>query len=306
MTDSQRSLIRKSNNLITIIDGALTVGRSAVCGLHLTEGSPSRQHARLTVEGDQVWVEDLGSTNGTFINGVRITARTALKHSDSLRFDVEEYTYSAGLVDSDKTIMRPATAQQLPPGWIEGGGQGAGINKTVFKTPQELAEERRLAAAAAPVAAMQYTDVPVLMIASGLKAGTRTELRTQSSDKQEWSIGSDAAREVCLTDSGVSALHARIIKDGERWKLIDQVSANGTYVNGKRSTMSYLNSGDRIAFGPVECSFMLPGGPLAARDVPATAAGATTAAGKWSAGRIVVIGVISFVATLLLLYGLSR
>jgi pSer/pThr/pTyr-binding forkhead associated (FHA) protein len=316
-------LRKNSNGAVTPLGGGLSVGRGAECALRLTEGSPSRLHAQLGVDDDQPWVEDLGSTNGTFVNGVRITARTALKHGDALRFDIEEYTYSGGAVDADKTVLRqpappvaaPAAAaaatpaQQLPPGWTEGTGQSAGASKTVFKSPQELAEERRraLAAAPAPAAAGQHpsSDVPLLTVVAGASTGARLELRVSGEDKQEWNIGSDATRELCLPVSGVSALHARIVRDGERWKIIDQVSANGTYVNGKRCTMSFLNSGDRVAFGPVECNFMLPnrggsGGAIAAGD------GAPTARGGWSLWRITIAGVVSFVVTLAVIYLLMK
>src|SRR5882762_3972332 len=282
MTDHPRILKKNAGGAVTPIGSGLTVGRGAECALRLTEGSPSRQHARLIVEGDQLWVEDLGSTNGSFVNGVRIAARTLLKNGDALRFDIEEYTYSTGAADADKTVLRqpatpaappvvaatPTPAQQLPPGWTEGAGQAAGANKTVFQSPQELAEKRRGAAAAAPVLAPASTDVPVLLVSSGAATANRLELKATGSDKQEWSIGSDAARELCLPVSGVSALHARIVRDGERWKLIDQVSANGTYVNGKRCTMSFLNSGDRVAFGPVECSFVLPDRAVPRGQIP--------------------------------------
>jgi len=152
MTDNPRILKKSAGGAVTPIGSGLTVGRSAECGLRLTEGSPSRQHARLIVEGDQLWVEDLGSTNGSFVNGVRIAARTLLKNGDALRFDIEEYTYSSGAADADKTVLRqpatpaaplvvtatPTPAQQLPPGWTEGAGQAPGANKTVFQSPQEL------------------------------------------------------------------------------------------------------------------------------------------------------------------------
>jgi pSer/pThr/pTyr-binding forkhead associated (FHA) protein len=331
MTDGRRSLIRKTSQVATPFDAELSVGRSDTCGLRLTEGSPSRLHAKLTVEGEQAWIEDLGSTNGSFVNGARIAAKTLLKHGDSVRFDLEEYTYSAGAVDADKTMLRPPAPQpqpqsqprpdpppaavavaatpahQLPPGWVEGGGQGAGANKTVFKSPQELAEERRLAAAAAaaappPAAAALMTDVPMLIITTGQSAGARTALRTEGGGRQEWSIGSDAAREICLGDSGVSALHARIIRDGERWKLVDQVSANGTYVNGTRATMSYLNSGDRLGFGPVECSFVLPASRSPADRSPDAPAVTSTPRGKLSPAVIAVIGAVSFAVTLLVIY----
>ena len=319
MTDNPRILKKNAGGTVTLIGGGLTVGRSEECGLRLTEGSPSRQHARLIVEGDQLWVEDLGSTNGSFVNGVRIAARTLLKNGDALRFDIEEYTYNTGAADGDKTVLRqpatpapppqvvatPTPAQQLPPGWTEGEGQAAGANKTVFQSPQELAEKRRGAAAVAPALAPALTDVPVLLVASGVTTASRLELRAAGSDKQEWSIGSDAARELCLPVSGVSALHARIIRDGERWKLVDQVSANGTYVNGKRCTMSFLNSGDRVAFGPVECSFVLPG-RVVVRGPASPGAEATMRRGSWSVGRIVTIGVVSFVLTLAVVYLLMR
>jgi pSer/pThr/pTyr-binding forkhead associated (FHA) protein len=325
MTDNPRILKKNAGGAVTPIGGGLTVGRNAECGLRLTEGSPSRQHARLILEGDQLWVEDLGSTNGSFVNGVRIEARTLLKNGDALRFDVEEYTYSTGAADADKTVLRqpatpatpaapavplvvtatPTPAQQLPPGWTEGAGQAAGANKTVFQSPQELAEKRRGAVAAAPVLAPASTDVPVLLLASGVATPGRLELKVTGSDKQEWSIGSDAARELCLPVSGVSALHARIVRDGERWKLIDQVSANGTYVNGKRCTMSFLNSGDRLAFGPVECSFVLPD-RVAVRDPASAGAEAAMRRGGWSVGRIVTIGVASFVLTLVVVYLLMK
>ncbi|HEX9473981.1 MAG TPA: FHA domain-containing protein [Steroidobacteraceae bacterium] len=310
---------KNAGGAVTLIGSGLTVGRGAECGLRLTEGSPSRQHARLVVEGEELWVEDLGSTNGSFVNGARIAARTLLKNGDALRFDIEEYTYSTGAADADKTVLRqPATpaaplvvtatatpAQQLPPGWTEGAGQAAGANKTVFQSPQELADKRRGAAAAASVPAPASTDVPVLLLAAGAATPRRLELKVTGSDKQEWSIGSDAARELCLPVSGVSALHARIVRDGERWKLIDQVSANGTYVNGKRCTMSFLNSGDRLAFGPVECSFVLPD-RLAARDQAPPGAEAAMRRGGWSVGRIVTIGVASFVLTLVVVYLLMK
>ena len=59
------------------------------------------------------------------------------------------------------------------------------------------------------------------------------------------------------------ALHAKLVSDGKRWKVVDQLSANGTFVNGKRCNVSYLAAGDRIAFGSVECTFQLPKGGAA-------------------------------------------
>jgi pSer/pThr/pTyr-binding forkhead associated (FHA) protein len=45
----------------------------------------STVHARLFKRGDQVWVEDLGSTNGTFVNSERITSPARLGRGDLLQ-----------------------------------------------------------------------------------------------------------------------------------------------------------------------------------------------------------------------------
>ena len=46
------------------------LGRQADCDVLLTEGHASRRHAKLMLEADGAWLEDLGSANGTFINGI--------------------------------------------------------------------------------------------------------------------------------------------------------------------------------------------------------------------------------------------
>ena len=47
----------------------------------LVEDMVSRKHARITMQSDQIWIEDLGSTNGTFVNGEKIK-RAHLKEGD--------------------------------------------------------------------------------------------------------------------------------------------------------------------------------------------------------------------------------
>jgi pSer/pThr/pTyr-binding forkhead associated (FHA) protein len=68
----------------------LLIGRGENAGL-LLPGSPvSRQHARVWTSGGRFWVEDLGSRNGTFVNGRRIAGPTGLRDGDVLQVgDVE-------------------------------------------------------------------------------------------------------------------------------------------------------------------------------------------------------------------------
>jgi pSer/pThr/pTyr-binding forkhead associated (FHA) protein len=59
----------------------IVVGRSSDLDMVLVEDMVSRKHARIAMQADQIWIEDLGSTNGTFVNGEKIK-RARLKEGD--------------------------------------------------------------------------------------------------------------------------------------------------------------------------------------------------------------------------------
>jgi hypothetical protein len=62
-------------------DKQIIVGRSSDLDMVLVEDMVSRKHARIAMQGEQIWIEDLGSTNGTFVNGEKIK-RARLKEGD--------------------------------------------------------------------------------------------------------------------------------------------------------------------------------------------------------------------------------
>jgi hypothetical protein len=67
------------------LSGATVVGRDQSAGLVIDDAEASRRHASLSVEGTTVTVEDLGSTNGTFVNGARISGSKELANGDKVR-----------------------------------------------------------------------------------------------------------------------------------------------------------------------------------------------------------------------------
>jgi hypothetical protein len=68
------------------VDGELTIGRSPGCGIPTTyDIYSSTLHARIFHEGNRLLVEDLGSTNGTFVNSERISKPTRLRRGDMVQ-----------------------------------------------------------------------------------------------------------------------------------------------------------------------------------------------------------------------------
>jgi DNA-binding winged helix-turn-helix (wHTH) protein len=70
---------------VTLREGPNILGRDRSAVLWIDVYSVSRHHARITVSGDDAKVEDLGSKNGTFVNGTAVTSAAAVKDGDEIR-----------------------------------------------------------------------------------------------------------------------------------------------------------------------------------------------------------------------------
>jgi hypothetical protein len=72
----------------------LTAGRGGQNDVALPQDEfTSARHARFEPRGDEVWVVDLESTNGTYVNGVRIARERRLAHGDVVRVGSTELRY---------------------------------------------------------------------------------------------------------------------------------------------------------------------------------------------------------------------
>ncbi len=96
------------------IEDTVVIGRDESCDITVSVSHLSRRHAQLTVSGSYLVVKDLGSTNGTYLNGEKITQGRA-RPGDKLRFDVVNFTVTGPQVDVDQTIVRPGGAGMTAP-----------------------------------------------------------------------------------------------------------------------------------------------------------------------------------------------
>ena len=76
--------LRYGGREIPLTEGDIVLGRSRGCGIRVDEESVSRSHALLSLQGDEVQVRDLGSSNGLFVNGKRVNKETILKNGDAI------------------------------------------------------------------------------------------------------------------------------------------------------------------------------------------------------------------------------
>jgi pSer/pThr/pTyr-binding forkhead associated (FHA) protein len=79
-----------------VADG-LTIGRREGCSIPLEDKTVSREHARISFDGSLYFIEDLGSTVGTFLNDTRIQKSEPLSHGDSVRVGRTVFRFHASL-----------------------------------------------------------------------------------------------------------------------------------------------------------------------------------------------------------------
>jgi len=101
-------------------DGITVIGRDLACELSLPDVTASRRHAAVRVEstreGFVATVEDLGSTNGTFLNGERVALRTRLQEHDKVRVGATLFAYLLRdelELEADRRLMHLATYDSL-------------------------------------------------------------------------------------------------------------------------------------------------------------------------------------------------
>lgn len=194
----------------------ITIGRDQSNDLVLTAPGVSGFHAEIQNEGGRSFLVDLGSTNGTFINGKRISGRQELNAWDAVQFDKVEAEVVDGEGRRPTMVNRAVSSADLTPGVAAEVGKG-------------------------PVSVSGWS----LQGQSGSTAGKRFEIATKLS------VGRESSCDLTLEVSEVSRRHAELELTGGVLKLKDLDSANGTFVNGRKVTETVLKSGDEVRFDQV-------------------------------------------------------
>ncbi|WP_111641947.1 FHA domain-containing protein [Marinimicrobium alkaliphilum] len=122
------------------------VGRARECDITLGAAHLSRRHAELRLIKGLLYVKDLDSSNGTFVNGKRVT-EARVRRGDELRFDTLSFGVLGPSEELDKTTVRPRGRD------MTGSGARTTRNRTAQRAPRAPQAEPESVRAPSSVAA---------------------------------------------------------------------------------------------------------------------------------------------------------
>ncbi len=100
---------------VRLVEGETIIGRAVTCGVAVNTPGISRQHARIRVASGRAYVLDLGSRNGTTLNGVTVAGEQEVRAGDALQ--IGELTITVGQEVAEPQFISDSTSG-IPPGTI--------------------------------------------------------------------------------------------------------------------------------------------------------------------------------------------
>jgi len=120
---------KSAGRSIAIKRNRLMIGRAEECDVRPLSEDVSRRHCAVSVGPADVWVEDLGSRNGTFVNGTKITERTKVVDGDLIRVGSLELKVSCSM-----PVAKGGTSDDISR-WLMADDQPAGMADTTRSIP---------------------------------------------------------------------------------------------------------------------------------------------------------------------------
>ena len=116
-TQSYRLLMRTGPNpgrIFDLLEDEIRIGRGSDNDIVISEMEISREHARLSVQADSYVIEDLGSTNGTYIDGQRLIGPHLLRSGETIGLGENVSLVFEPVHDPDATIVPPPRIASPP------------------------------------------------------------------------------------------------------------------------------------------------------------------------------------------------
>ncbi len=220
------------------------IGRSPQATIRIDNPAVSHHHARVFLKDDKYYVQDLGSLNGTFLNGAQIT-EAALREGDSIEIGNHNIRF----------WLKPSSSQVVS---ASAGAKAAGPDVPKLEGTMILDTKRRreladmLAAKTGAAQAPAKKRVGKLVVLRG-----RTSAREYMLASGISIIGKSENATVKLTGWLAPPIAAMISRKGESY-IINPTGKKKMYVNGQPLAGSQeLRDGDLLKSGRVQMQFTL-------------------------------------------------
>jgi len=102
-----------TQQVFPLTEGVITLGREAYNDVVLIDPEASRKHCQISFQAGRYVIEDLGSTNGTYVNGRQILTATALNRGDVIEIgDMARILFQGPSSDIGETVMREPSSSR--------------------------------------------------------------------------------------------------------------------------------------------------------------------------------------------------
>lgn len=270
-------LVDEDTERVHDVAADLLVGRHPECGLQLEHEHVSRRHARLVRVAGGLWIQDLGSANGTHVNGRTVSGGCRLFHGDEIRFD--EIGFRVRGIGDGLTAVRPFREEDLKPLRLPADTSGppsaeqsrslsasiqASLSRRIDRDGERGVERDRSVSASFPPAgpaAAAVTAAPFAESHAAMKLPTLESLLAHDRGRRyalaigRNRIGSGASCDVRVEFAGLADIHAEIVLRSDQNSLIAVGGAGRVFLNQQPVQVHDLAEGDRIGFGDAEFIF---------------------------------------------------
>lgn len=225
LTVKQKGKEGAAPQTVMLDDEEITLGRDQHCQVVLAQSAVSRNHARITRDGTLFFVEDLGSSYGTQINGQKLPKgeKRLLRNGDTIE-----------IAQFDVVFDRVADVAEDQSG------------KTMFVSRNLVKDVMKGLSAGG--------EQPYFRVMNGPMEGQKIEM----GEAQEYVFGRDDSADIVLNDDLVSRRHAKVRRDWSGTHVEDLGSRNGIKVNKKRTKKQTLKDRDEVEIGGVRLLYIDP------------------------------------------------
>ena len=225
------------------------IGQDPNSEIQVTDPAASFHHAQISRQGENLFLRDMGSRTGTYVNDLLLTIPRLLQDGDVIRIGSAELVFQAFTTAGTRV---PATPPAPIP-TIEDSPQIEVVEDVTDARPMETISDT------GPTETVSETTSDArLKGTTGALAGVSFHL---SGKKQ--TIGSDPGCDIELSDAGVEPRHVTLTLRAGEWILTDASATAGIKLNGEpmpKKMKAMLSNGDRIEFGNVELEFQKESG----------------------------------------------